>query len=139
MLLGKRHPGALGRPFTEVWFDILADVGPILERAFAGESTHVDDLRLVTNRHGYQEEAHFAFSYTPVRDEAGAVAGMFCACVETTGKVQAEQALRESATQQAFRAELGDRLRALADPGGGHGDRGRAARAQPRRGQRRLL
>ncbi len=70
-LLGKRHPGALGRPFDEVWFDILGDVGPIMDRAYAGLSTHMDDLRLVMHRHGYPEVAHFAFSYTPVRDEAG--------------------------------------------------------------------
>ena len=35
-ICGARHPAALGRPFREVWFDILDDVEPILERAFAG-------------------------------------------------------------------------------------------------------
>jgi PAS domain S-box-containing protein len=38
---------------------------------------------------------------------------MFCVCAETTGKVQAERALRESEARQAFRAELGERLRTL--------------------------
>ena len=31
----------------------------------------MDDITLLTERRGYPEEAHFAFSYTPVRDEAG--------------------------------------------------------------------
>ncbi|MBX9596157.1 MAG: PAS domain-containing protein, partial [Roseomonas sp.] len=71
VLCGARHPAALGRPFRELWFDIMDDVGPILERAFAGEATHMDDIALLMTRHGYPEEAHFSFSYTPVRDEEG--------------------------------------------------------------------
>ena len=109
LLCGARHPAALGRPFREVWFDILDDVGPILERAFAGEGSHMDDIAFIMHRNGYPEEAHFAFSYTPVRDESGAVAGMFCACSETTGRVIAER-------RQEFRLALEEQLRGLADP-----------------------
>ena len=67
VLCGARHPAALGQSFAEVWYDVLDDVEPILERAYAGEGTHSDDIKLVMHRHGYEEEAHFAFSYTPVR------------------------------------------------------------------------
>jgi PAS domain S-box-containing protein len=108
-ICGARHPWALGRPFDEVWADILDDVGPIMDRAYAGLSTRMDDIALTTRRHGYPEEAHFAFSYTPVRDEAGRVAGMFCACIETTGRVLAER-------RQSFILALEGRLRDLADP-----------------------
>jgi PAS domain S-box-containing protein len=48
------------------------------------------------NRKGYDEQTWFTFSYSPVRDESGAVAGMFCAVSETTRRVLAESALRES-------------------------------------------
>ncbi|TCZ52743.1 PAS domain-containing sensor histidine kinase [Roseicella aquatilis] len=108
-ILGARHPGALGAPFPAVWFDIQADVAPILDRAYAGEGTHMDDITLVMTRNGYPEETHFSFSYTPVRDETGAVAGMFCACAETTGRVLVER-------RQHFRLVLEERLRDLADP-----------------------
>ena len=47
------------------------------------------------NRKGYDEQTWFTFSYSPVRDESGKVAGMFCACTETTGRILAERALRE--------------------------------------------
>ena len=47
------------------------------------------------NRKGYDEQTWFTFSYSPVRDESGKVAGMFCAVSETTRKVLAERALRE--------------------------------------------
>lgn len=42
-------------------------------------------------RHGYDESTWFTFSYSPVRDESGQVAGMYCACVEITEQVLAEQ------------------------------------------------
>jgi PAS domain-containing protein len=48
------------------------------------------------NRNGYEEQTWFTFSYSPVRDESGAVAGMFCVVSETTQKVLAERALREN-------------------------------------------
>jgi len=90
-MLGQRHPDALGRRFEEVWFDILDDVLPILDRAYAGEGTQMDHISFVMHRHGYPEEAHFSFSYTPVRGADGSVEGMFCACDETTKAVLAQQ------------------------------------------------
>ena len=102
-MCGARHPAALGRPFRELWFDIWDQVEPILARAYAGDSTHADDIAFVMHRNGYPEETHFAFSYTPVRDASGTVQGMFCACTETTATVIAERK----------RVEDSERLRAL--------------------------
>jgi hypothetical protein len=48
------------------------------------------------NRKGYDEQTWFTLSHSPVRDESGRVAGMFCAVSETTEKVLAERALRQS-------------------------------------------
>jgi PAS domain S-box-containing protein len=90
-ILATKHPSALGRPFLEVWFEIRDDLVPIVDLAFAGESVHMDDITLIMQRRGYEEETHFSFSYTPVRDEAGKVAGMFCACTETTEQVLAKR------------------------------------------------
>jgi PAS domain S-box-containing protein len=99
-LCWERHPDALGAPFAEVWHDIMDDVSPILDRAFAGEATQMDDIMFVMERDGRPQEAHFAFSYTPVRDEAGAVAGMFCACNETTQVRLAERRWTEDFQRQ---------------------------------------
>src|SRR3712207_1600115 len=54
------------------------------------------DITLIMERRGYPEETHFSFSYTPVRDETGAVSGFFCPCTEITRQVMAEEALRTS-------------------------------------------
>ena len=96
-ILGRKHPHALGRPLLDVWSEIRADLAPIVDQAYAGESVHMDDITLIVERHGYPEETHFSFSYTPVRDsEQGAVAGIFCPCTETTAQVIAERRMRES-------------------------------------------
>jgi DNA-binding NtrC family response regulator len=52
-----------------------------------GQATYREDLPLVMNRKGYDEQTWFTFSYSPVRDETGKVAGMFCACSETTQRI----------------------------------------------------
>jgi two-component sensor histidine kinase len=109
-ILGAKHPGVLGRPFPEVWREIWADIGPLVDRTLAGERIWQDELHLVLERHGYPEDTWFSFSYSPARDETGAVAGVFCACAETTRRVLAERALL--ASQQALEEER-DRLYAL--------------------------
>ncbi len=107
-ILGLKHPEALGQPFDKVWSEIWNDLEPIMARCYAGDPIQMDDIMLVVHRHGHPEETHFAFSYTPVRDEAGQVVGVFCPCMEITAKVLADR-------RQAFRLELEGRLRELSD------------------------
>ncbi|GAB3460130.1 hypothetical protein GCM10027321_19240 [Massilia terrae] len=100
-ILGDKE--ALGRPFREVWPEAWDTVGPIAHRAFAGEASYVEDLPIVLQRHGYAEQTWYTFSYSPVRDECGAVGGILCTVHETTAKVQAMADLRER--EQARLAE----------------------------------
>jgi signal transduction histidine kinase len=95
-ILGSKHPRALGRRFYDIWSEIWPDISPLIESAMAGRATYREDLPLVMNRKGYDEQTWFTFSYSPVRDESGNVAGMFCAVSETTRRVLAERSLRES-------------------------------------------
>jgi PAS domain S-box-containing protein len=90
-MLGERHPAALGRPFFETWPEVRDEVGSLMDRVFAGEPVHMDDLQLILHRNGYPEEAHFAFSYTPVPGDDGTIVGLFCACTETTNRVTDER------------------------------------------------
>jgi signal transduction histidine kinase/CheY-like chemotaxis protein len=90
-VLGDKHPAAMGRPFADIWPEIWHDVGPLAERALRGEATYMENLPLRMHRHGYDEDTWFTFSYSPVRDDSGAVAGVYCACVETTAQVLAEK------------------------------------------------
>jgi PAS domain S-box-containing protein len=109
-ILGKKHPSALGRPFQEIWSEIWSDISPLCQRALAGEATFSENLPLLMQRHGHDEQTWFTFSYSPVRDENGAVAGIYCACTETTAQMLAQR-------RRAFQLELADRLRGLTTPG----------------------
>ena len=106
-ILGAKHPAALGRRFDDVWAEIWPDISPLVDRAISGEATWAENMPLTLNRRGFDEPTWFTFSYSPVRDETDRVAGMFCACNETTGQVQAEEALRASEARLAFLDLLG--------------------------------
>ncbi|HEX8556277.1 MAG TPA: PAS domain-containing protein [Sphingomonas sp.] len=92
-LLGAKHPAALGARIEDVWSEIWSDISPLIDTAMAGQATFSEDLPLIVNRRGFEEQAWFTFSYSPVKDESGAVAGMFCAVAETTARVLAERAV----------------------------------------------
>ncbi len=95
-ILGAKHPNALGARFHDVWPEVWPDIGPLVDAAMAGQASHEEDLPLVINRAGFDELAWFTFSYSPVRDESGEVAGLFCTCTETTGEVLVKRRLRET-------------------------------------------
>lgn len=98
-ILARKHPLALGKDFLEVWSEIRTDLTPIVEQAYRGEPVHMVDIELLMVRKGYPEEAHFTFSYTPVLDEGGSVAGFFCPCVETTAQVLGQRRQQEAEAQ----------------------------------------
>jgi len=90
-----KHPGWLGRSGRECWSEIWPIVGPMLDSVFVtGEATWSEDLLLVMHRNVSREENYFTFSYSPIRDDDGAIGGIFCACYETTGRVVGERRLR---------------------------------------------
>jgi PAS domain S-box-containing protein len=107
-ILGAKHPRALGGRFHDIWSEIWPDIEPLISAAMAGDAIYRENLPLTMNRRGHDEDTWFTFSYSPVRDESGQVAGMFCAVAETTGQVLA--ARRREALLQ-----LDDRLGNVAD------------------------
>ena len=98
-----RHPAALGAPYAEFWCDVMADLGPILDRTYVGVATNMDDIMLMLVRDGRPQEAHFRFSHTPVFDAQGRVVGMFCTCQETT---ETFLAARRAAVRQARLSDM---------------------------------
>ena len=95
VILGAKHPKAMGSRFEEIWREIWSDIGPLAHRALQGEATWLEDLPLVMNRKGFDEQTWFTFSYSPVRGDDGRIAGMFCAVAETTEKVVAERRIAD--------------------------------------------
>lgn len=110
-ILGNK-PEALGRSFADVWSEAWQEIGPIAERAFAGESTFIEDFPLEIDRTGEPEQAFFTFSYSPVRAADGRICGMIDTVVETTAEVRHRDALRTSERDaQTLLAELQHRVR----------------------------
>ncbi|MFF9204949.1 SpoIIE family protein phosphatase [Streptomyces sp. NPDC014986] len=90
--LGQKYPWALGRPANEVWAEIWDDIGPRIDAVLAtGEATWDEALLLFLERSGYPEESYHTFSYSPLRDDTGAVVGMLCVVSEETERVIGER------------------------------------------------
>ncbi|HEV2609357.1 MAG TPA: PAS domain-containing protein, partial [Noviherbaspirillum sp.] len=108
-ILGDKHPGAIGRAAPDTWSEIWPTIGPMWEQVWMGESIGFDDFKLTIERFGYPEDCYFNFSYSPVPDDDGNVAGVLVTFAETTKQVVIEQ-------RQRFRLTLADRLRNLSNP-----------------------
>ncbi|MHA7649000.1 SpoIIE family protein phosphatase [Mycobacterium sp. ML4] len=90
--LGRKYPWALGRPASEVWAEIWADIGPRVNRVLtSGEATWDEALMLILGRSGYPEETYHTFSYSPLRDDDARVVGMLCVVSEDTERVIAQR------------------------------------------------
>nr|WP_202049053.1 PAS domain S-box protein [Agrobacterium pusense] len=95
--IGNKHPHAFGRPAREYWNELWDDLEPLLKRVLAkGETVAAKDRPFYIERHGYPETVYFDISYSPVADQDGIVRGVFCIVNETTERVKADAALRES-------------------------------------------
>jgi PAS domain S-box-containing protein len=92
-----KHPRALGQRGRECWPEIWDAIGPQIEGVMTrGEATWHEDQYLPIYRNGRLEDVYWTYSYSPVRDPEGFIQGTLVTCSETTGRVLAEQRLRES-------------------------------------------
>jgi len=90
--LGQKYPWALGQPASQVWAEIWPDIGPRIEQVMStGQATWDEALLLILERSGYPEETYHTFSYSPLADEEGRVAGMLCVVSEDTKRVIGER------------------------------------------------
>ena len=85
-----RVQAALGAPGREHWSDAWHIIGPEIEQVLAtGEATWHEDALVPIERNGRIEDVYWTYGYSPVWDDAGAIAGVLVVCNETTGQVQA--------------------------------------------------
>ena len=115
-----RHPTALGMRGRECWTDIWPVIGPQIEQVMTtGEPTWHEDQFLPIERNGRLEDVWWTYSYSPVRDEAGHIAGTLVVCQETTKRVvsqrEREQLLEDRRRAEESLRESAARLRAIYD------------------------
>ena len=107
-IMGAKHPAEPGRPLTELWAEVWSDIKDLIARVMAGEAVWREDSPFVITRSSHPENAWFTFSWSPVFDDAGHVAGLLCSCTETTREVKDRSWL-------AHQVDLAGRLRRLFD------------------------
>ena len=95
-LLGPRLSWAMGSPFHQVWADAWEQAKPIIDDAFAGRSRRFENLPWKLDTDRGRAETWFSFSYSRVLDHRGEIAGLLIFTNETTERVLADSALRQS-------------------------------------------
>jgi signal transduction histidine kinase len=114
--LGKKHPWALGTPAKTVWTEIWDELEPRVDAALNGEATWDEGLLLFLERSGYPEETYHTFSYSPIIDDHGKIAGLLCVVTEETERVIGERrlaTLRDLASNLSTTVVEGDVFRAI--------------------------
>ncbi|MFT3907866.1 MAG: PAS domain S-box protein [Ferruginibacter sp.] len=92
-----KHPGILGMPAKEAWPEIWTIIEPLIKQVLnGGEATWSEDQLIPIYRNGHIEDVYWTFSYSPVNDESGKIAGVLVTCTETTGKIITYKVLEES-------------------------------------------
>ena len=100
-LLGTWQPGLLGRPVLESVPDLRPLLTSIIDRVWQGETVTLADRALGQGA----DERWFTVDFAPVRDDEGEVAGAVAVIVETTARVRADAALRDSLTRHRMIVE----------------------------------
>src|SRR4051794_28055356 len=112
--LGKKYPWALGKPASEVWSEIWDDIAPRIDAVLrTGEATWDESLMLFLERSGYPEETYHTFSYSPIFDDEGRIAGMLCVVKEDTEEVVAHrrmQTLRDLGSRRTSDLTVGETI-----------------------------
>jgi len=103
-VLGDKHPASLGAPAAQLWPEIWDEFRPIIETTLKGEAQHFVDRPIRLGGRAESPIRYFTFSWTPLRDESGAMAGIYCVATETTDHVLSNE--RRDAERGRYRRML---------------------------------
>ena len=112
---GNRHPSLLGMKVREAWPEVADFNDNVMKVGLAGGTLEYKDQVLSLNRTGVFEDAWLDLYYSPVPDESGEPAGVIAIVVESTAKMKADMALRESEARLRFLDSLSTAVAKLED------------------------
>jgi DNA-binding NtrC family response regulator/signal transduction histidine kinase len=106
VVVGTKHPAALGRSCREVLAEAWDFIGPRFDTVFIeGQPISTLTHQMFTfHRNNYLEECYFAFSYSPVPDDNGNIGGVLTNALDMTERViedRRRQVLRDLASRTA--------------------------------------
>lgn len=101
-IMGIKHPDALGHSYRDVWPEIWERSRRSIAATLRGQAQYfIDEAVPLTGRPG-RPMSWFTVSWTPLRDDHGAIGGIYCVASETTDRIMAHQAMeRRVATRTA--------------------------------------
>ncbi|MES2332077.1 MAG: PAS domain S-box protein [Bacteroidota bacterium] len=118
-----KHPFILGLPAEQAWPEIWEVIKPLIDQVLSGgDATWSEDQLIPIFRNGHMEDVYWTFSYSPVNDESGKVAGVLVTCSETTEKVKM---LAEAKERENRYRKIAEKLNIAIDasgPGSGEWD-----------------
>jgi two-component sensor histidine kinase len=88
---GVRHPEALGGDFADCWAALWPRFAPAFDAAASGRPARMADCAVAIPDRGAAREAHLTFSFSPVRDESGAVVAVMHVVEDGTARVVGER------------------------------------------------
>ena len=97
-----KHPYILGMKAETAWTEIWDTIDPLIKSVLDGGDVWMEDQLIPIYRNGDLEDVYWTFSYSPVKDESGQIAGVLVTCMETTGKVQVFTEIQERENQLNF-------------------------------------
>ncbi|WP_338257367.1 PAS domain-containing sensor histidine kinase [Dictyobacter halimunensis] len=95
--IGNEHPHLLGRSAREHWGELWDDARPLLDSVYErGQTISTRECPFSPERSGSPEFVSCDTTYSPVRDEDGAIAGILCIINEARERVQSEARQRQA-------------------------------------------
>lgn len=110
-IVGGKHPESMGQDYSICWASAWPAIGEAFDRGWAGEASYIENQRMFLDRNGFLEETFFTFSFSPIRDESGAVGGLFHPVTEQTDRILSErriQLFRDLATHAGSARTTGE-------------------------------
>ena len=93
---GGRHPVLFGSKVREGWPEVADFNDNVMKVGLAGGTLAYRDQELTLYRNDRPEQVWMNLDYSPIHDESGRPAGVLAIVVETTQRVLADAALRQS-------------------------------------------
>ncbi len=105
-LAGNRHPNLLGRKVREGWSEVAAFADNVMNVVLGGAALAYRDHPLPLHKDNVPQPAWMNLYFSPVLDDNGKPAGVMGIVVETTKRMLATAALRQSDLRKALLLSL---------------------------------
>jgi PAS domain S-box-containing protein len=103
-LMTQKHPEALGQTAPECWKEAWHLIGPQWEAVRANGATFfMEEVLVPVLRNGVLEDVYWTYSYSPIYDPIGTIAGILIVCQDVTAKIRATRE-RDEASRRLLQA-----------------------------------